>query len=713
LADDEEVYEYWTVRTTKSKTAAKQLLNTRDDVSPQEAVESYDVQTDPLFADTDNDGLSDEEEIIAGSDPTRKDTDRDGISDGKEVRQYDTDPTLYDVRPPEVRIHRADYAVQGTGTKFLVLLAVRDPSGIEGVTFLKEDDVVAREDVPDDFVFARVKTTFKVGFFETSADAVTGSTVKVKATDVHENTKTDVALKRQNFYGNLAGELNHENRFTTTAAGELGKISGFSTAVGDVPRSAKQTVESIPATLQALREDPLGFLDGIERLIAVLQRADLLDVLVEALLGPVKQKQRLNNPYDKSKNPKLYDTFSRKWYAGYVAGRISTTALSAGIGKAVKTSKAARKVSDILDGTRTGRVIDLVQSKRAAVNRKVIGGLAKGGKKVGGAVLSSAKTVGGTIRLYRLQRRADVDTSELDGYESTMVGSYLRGGGDDAAETVDDLDDSETDDAFSIGRVCTPDATSANGYAALSRDCDAELGEPQIKQLYYAAGQKGVDPHELFDYLNGLSSSDRVEIRKVVDNFEDGEKMIVNTYRLYDSDTSFPGPGVIPSPAKLAKNLNKVRKSDIEIDQELLKRLKSGGKRNVKGRACEIILANKYRKIDRYDVKSVGKDIKGSDADVIMYDKDEEQYVVVEAKNIDPDAGSRSGGDADDEKFDLREVRADRRAKKIEEKLKKYEEVQRWRSVRIIYRTTAPKDRLWDKLTEKIEELDKVNTVYD
>ena len=43
-------------------------------------------------ADTDGDGLTDEEEAVIGTDPLNPDTDGDGITDGDEVNIYGTDP---------------------------------------------------------------------------------------------------------------------------------------------------------------------------------------------------------------------------------------------------------------------------------------------------------------------------------------------------------------------------------------------------------------------------------------------------------------------------------------------------------------------------------------------------------------------------------------------------------------------------------------------
>lgn len=46
--------------------------------------------------DSDNDGLSDAEELRYGTDPHNPDTDGDGLKDGQEVYQYSTSPTIAD-----------------------------------------------------------------------------------------------------------------------------------------------------------------------------------------------------------------------------------------------------------------------------------------------------------------------------------------------------------------------------------------------------------------------------------------------------------------------------------------------------------------------------------------------------------------------------------------------------------------------------------------
>lgn len=54
-----------------------------------------DVNT-PLPGDSDDDGLTNEQELEAGTNPTNPDTDGDGLTDGAEVNTHDTNPTKAD-----------------------------------------------------------------------------------------------------------------------------------------------------------------------------------------------------------------------------------------------------------------------------------------------------------------------------------------------------------------------------------------------------------------------------------------------------------------------------------------------------------------------------------------------------------------------------------------------------------------------------------------
>ena len=63
-----------------------------DGDGPTDGEEVNTYGTDPLDPDTDDDGLNDGDEIALGTDPFNPDTDGDGLTDGDEVHVYGTDP---------------------------------------------------------------------------------------------------------------------------------------------------------------------------------------------------------------------------------------------------------------------------------------------------------------------------------------------------------------------------------------------------------------------------------------------------------------------------------------------------------------------------------------------------------------------------------------------------------------------------------------------
>jgi outer membrane protein OmpA-like peptidoglycan-associated protein len=66
-----------------------------DGLSDEDEINIYN--TDPFNPDTDGDGLSDGDEVlIYKTDPTLRDTDYDGLTDGEEVNTYGTDPLVKD-----------------------------------------------------------------------------------------------------------------------------------------------------------------------------------------------------------------------------------------------------------------------------------------------------------------------------------------------------------------------------------------------------------------------------------------------------------------------------------------------------------------------------------------------------------------------------------------------------------------------------------------
>ena len=65
-------------------------------LSQIDKLETRHVTSDPELTDTDDDGLSDDEERAANTDPSRKDTDGDGLNDYDELRVYKSSPSSKD-----------------------------------------------------------------------------------------------------------------------------------------------------------------------------------------------------------------------------------------------------------------------------------------------------------------------------------------------------------------------------------------------------------------------------------------------------------------------------------------------------------------------------------------------------------------------------------------------------------------------------------------
>jgi hypothetical protein len=71
--------------------------NTDDDGDTLSNAREVELGTDPKIADTDEDGLSDGQEVrVWLTDPLKRDTDGDGLTDGDEVNIYGTDPLNID-----------------------------------------------------------------------------------------------------------------------------------------------------------------------------------------------------------------------------------------------------------------------------------------------------------------------------------------------------------------------------------------------------------------------------------------------------------------------------------------------------------------------------------------------------------------------------------------------------------------------------------------
>lgn len=143
---------------------------------------------------------------------------------------------------------------------------------------------------------------------------------------------------------------------------------------------------------------------------------DVVGPMIDGFIQQFEQKQAQNNPYgslDEKEHPALYDTYKANWYKGYAAGFLSKMVLSAGVGKAAKTTiKQTDTATDIgkrLSDTRALRAISRMSDTKEVGKARVAARILLASDDATEAVISQADTAGQAVRLWRIQRGMDAD----------------------------------------------------------------------------------------------------------------------------------------------------------------------------------------------------------------------------------------------------------------------------------------------------------------
>jgi hypothetical protein len=412
------------------------------------------VTTDPFDADTDGDGISDAEEVLDGTDAKARDTDGDGIPDGEEDA-LGGDPTLFDAQPPRIKVwytnfHKPAWSLK---TEYTLSFTASDPSGVRRVAVVKDDEH-RFEDYPSGYPnsISYGYVQFETDAGETLLDGLVGASVDVEAADRHDNRQRITALERANFYGHLASELDADTIYTRTVAHDLGLLSGLTVGAGE-------NAEMVAAIL----DDPLGFVQGITKIVEIADKWHLLDDILAAIPDAIENKQDQQNPYDEASQPGLYDEFRTGWYAGYAGYFIAEIAAGTALTKAVKNSKTFAKTIDTLD--RDGKLTDAARYYRTAKGtatapvRKAGYLLVRGGSKAAEPVVSVARTTGRSYRVWRLTRQLDGEIcpasisvascgdflDELSPTQRQELGRLLTDLDDDGVRLANELGPRETD----------------------------------------------------------------------------------------------------------------------------------------------------------------------------------------------------------------------------------------------------------------------------
>ena len=287
------------------------------------------------------------------------------------------------------------------------------------------------------------------------ADATLGTTVYARATDGNGNQRQGIAIERSNFYGEVAGDIVTGNDFVDDqVAARFGKVSGFSASAGVLLRDISEFVD-----------DPTALVEGITALYGLVREegAGVAGTITELLIKEVERKQARNNPYgglDSKEYPELYDTYRNNYYAGYGAGFLAKLVVSAGVGKAAKsTIKSIDKVNSIaqdLKKTRAVRALARVDSAKEAAKARTVARILLAGERAVEPVVSQARTAGRAFRVWRIQRQLDSDVDGLSASKQENLGRHLARTDGGGGEAYDDLVATDSDAADALVRIQDP-----------------------------------------------------------------------------------------------------------------------------------------------------------------------------------------------------------------------------------------------------------------
>ena len=543
IDDYEEWYSTQTAEATKSPEDSKKLLNalySGDD--PGTYLDTDYADTDPLYADTDGDQLSDSREIELGTNPARTDTDGDSIADDREL-EVGADPTLHDYKGPEIGIFAASYWTTAwpPETHYRVGYSADDPSGVTRVQIRKEGETRIDSHFEDAPTGVSANRYFKTGVVESSITALSGTEVSVKATDSHRNHRTMTALERSNFYGSLAKEIGPKASVSTAA--DLGMLSGFTVGAGGTAK-----------TVKAILEDPLGFLSSLQQLVGLMSQLGLLEKILKTLpsqmVESLQEKQDRNNPYDKQTQERHYKAFQYNWYAGYGGYFLLSMVVGGQATKAAKQTKTFSKIVDKLDRngklTQANRYLDATKARTTGAAKKAgykLGKRAAKGsyhlsKRSARSILRGARTTAGKVRVYRYMRKIDGNKMEgLSDLQEKRLRMVIARSGDDGVEGINELDKDTVDDLLGLRPKCSRSGPGL--FATTGASClDKQTIDQAVRSVLKATDKSEVSDAEIESAVSYVKKVDGKAQERAVEllaeSGSDGVKTI-NHFKRTDS----------------------------------------------------------------------------------------------------------------------------------------------------------------------------------
>jgi hypothetical protein len=433
-------------------------LRDAEDLSDLGDTEEYfrteTVTANPLVEDTNGDGLTDLEERRLGTNPRDRDTTGDGITDRRAV-EGDTDPTLYDIVPPEVNVlyTRWEKPEFSFDTHYDISFNAEDPAGLGTADVFLDGDKKGNPSLSGTFDTAT--SEFSSGVFDSVTDIYSGTAVTIQVSDLNSNSIETTAINRYDIFGQVANKLAEEGILGRDLIESLGMLSGFSTG-------AVETAEMFAAFMS----DPVGYIAALQDVIGAV---DNLDEVIRQLPASVADQQQQNNPHEEGTDE--YEAYRTGWYKGYVGYMVLETAMPGGqVGRAAKSSNRLQRAVDTLDSAGrlskaaryASRTADVSKAPVRYTGYQLSRGLsaAKGiSQQTGRKLLDGASTVGQQVRWARHADEMDAQTLRI-----------IADGGTNFRRDVYRAADSDAIDSYQqlqrgLGRIDDLDSPRAKTHA--------------------------------------------------------------------------------------------------------------------------------------------------------------------------------------------------------------------------------------------------------
>lgn len=215
------------------------------------------VTSNPIEKQSDADGIPDDVEIQKNLDPRNTDSDGDHITDNVELADGG-DPTVFDTAGPTGKITSIKVDTNQFSTSYTVVYTVSDDGGVARVSMLKNNEIVDSQSYTDRRTSVQRPVAYTTNPFEQLMDDMRTPTLTISSVDSNDNPASQPVYKGSSSWTKVANLVGADNPGNIILSIALGYFSGLSNAAVEFPELGVD-----------FWNDPIGFINGIQRIIGI------------------------------------------------------------------------------------------------------------------------------------------------------------------------------------------------------------------------------------------------------------------------------------------------------------------------------------------------------------------------------------------------------------------------------------------------------------